>query len=305
MFLARNVLIFLFSAWLSVLPALAQDLTSSVMQAIPVGPFSVGIGSTVNLKSSDSAIAGPAIFVGSTVFPDKNYSYQLYLNKLSRKLFYIQASHFSKINPNQQTVLDSYQQAGGTCSAYAINNFLQQMDISGFQGSGELKKLISNEEGRTFLLADAINEYYLTLSHRYSLRGILNKYGKAFGFTCSLLKTDSYLKAKATIMKNLNIGSPVILSYNIGPEMVKGPFPLELYDQSGPKLDERLWIPRRVGERNSGGHTIVAVGSFVENDKTYLVMIDSDWSEPRIWDMDQYLNHQKTALEEVEFVSCK
>jgi hypothetical protein len=77
-----------------------------------------------------------------------------------------------------------------------------------------------------------------------------------------------------------------------------------MYGQKNAELDSRLWIPRKIGQRNSGGHSIIAVGSFDLNQKTYLLMLDSDWSEPRIWDMDSFLN-DKTALDEVEFVSCK
>lgn len=278
--------------------------TSTVLKAKAVGEFPIGIGSVMTLSTTEKNLNGEALFLGSTQLPGGERSYQMYLNKKSKKFFLVPGDLFPKVKASQQTVIDSYQQAGGTCSAYAIYNFLQQTNLAGHKGTGELNKLLSTEEGRTFLLADAINEYYLTMSHRYSLRGILNKYGKSYGFTCKMMKTDSYEKAKKSVLAQLATGLPVIFSYNIGPNMVKGPFKMEVYDNRGPVLDERLWIPRRVGERNSGGHTIVAVGSFELGEKTYLVMVDSDWSEPRVWDMDEYLNHEKTALEEVEFVSC-
>jgi hypothetical protein len=283
----------------------AKDWSTSVTAAKAVGQFPIGIGSEVTVVSPDEKVNGPAVFLGSTVLPGGEKSFQLYLNKKSKNLFYLPEDLFASVKPTQQTVLDSYQQAGGTCSAYAINNFLGQTNLSGFEGTGELKNLLTTEEGRTFQLADAINEYYLTLSHKYSLRGILNKYGKSYGFKCKMLANDTYEKVRSNILDHLDSGLPVIVSFNIGPDMVKGPFKLEAYEQKGPKLDDRLWIPRRVGERNNGGHTIVAVGSFELNQKTYLVMIDSDWSEPRVWDMDLYLNHKKTALDEIEFVSCK
>lgn len=283
-----------------------RNISTSITTGIETGIYPVGIGSHVNLKSEDQTINGPAIFIGSTVFPDGSNSYQMYLSEKSKKVFYISPDHFKRLNlSRQQKVLDSYEQAGGTCSAYAINNFLQQTNLTGFAGTGELEKVVKTEEGRTWLLADAINEYYLTLSHQYSLNGIMNKYGKRFGFKCKKLQTDSFEKASELLLSHVKIGSPVIVSFNIGPKMVTGPFALEVYDQKNVKLDERLWIPRRTGERNSGGHSITAVGSFESNNKTYLVMLDSDWSEPRIWDMDEFLNHKKTALDEIEFITCK
>lgn len=283
-----------------------RNISTSIKDGIETGIYPVGIGSHVNLKTEDPAINGPAIFIGNTVLPDGSNSYQMYLNQKTNKVFYIAPDFFNRLNSSRlQKVLDSYEQAGGTCSAYAINNFLQQTNLTGFSGTGELEKIVKSEEGRTWLLADAINEYYLTLSHQYSLKGIMNKYGKKFGFKCEKLQTDSFEKASKLLLSKVKSGYPVIVSYNIGPKMVTGPFELELYEQKGVTLDQRLWIPRRVGERNSGGHSITAVGSFESNNKTYLVMLDSDWSEPRIWDMDEYLNHKKTALEEIEFITCK
>lgn len=281
----------------------AANISTSIENAVQVGAFPIGIGSTINLKTTDAKLAGSAIFLGTAVRPDGSASYQMYLNKASSKVYYIESSNFRK-NSKQQTVLDPYQQAGGTCTGYAIDDFLQQTNLSGFTGTGELEKALSTEEGRASLLVDSINEYYLTLSHRYSINGIMNGYGKKFGFSCKSFQTDSYDKAKTKILSHLKLGSPIIFSFNIGPNMVKAPFGIEMYDQLNSELDKRLWIPRKRGERNSGGHSIVAAASFEMNHKTFLVMIDSDWSEPRIWDMDSFLN-TKTALDEVEFISCK
>jgi hypothetical protein len=77
----------------------AANISSSIENAIAVGAFPVGIGSTVNLNSSDSKIAGPAIFLGSTVRPDSSISYQMYLNKATHKVFYIEASNFNRRKP--------------------------------------------------------------------------------------------------------------------------------------------------------------------------------------------------------------
>lgn len=284
----------------------AFDISSTVVNAIETGNFGVGIGSSVNLKSIDPNIAGPAIFIGSAIKPDGSNSYQMYLSPKTNKILYIQPEDFKRLNlVKQQKVLDSYEQVGGTCSAYAINNFLQQTNLTGFLGTGELKKIVSTEEGRTNLLADTINEYYLTPSHQFSFKGILNKYGKKFGFSCNKLVTDSYEKVRTFILSKMKVGLPVIVAFNIGPKMVNSPFGLELYGLAETELDHRLWIPRKVGERNSGGHSITAVGAFEFDNKTYLVTVDSDWSEPRVWDMDAFLNDPKTALSEIEFFSCK
>jgi hypothetical protein len=281
------------------------DASLTVGNAVATGAYSVGIGSTVTLKSSDAKIAGPAIFLGNAVKPDGSSSYQMFLNTKSKKAFYVESDNFSgKVSSKYQTVLDPMEQAGGTCTGYAIYDFLQQTNLSGFEGTGELAKALSTEEGRTNLLVDSVNRYYLELQHKLSISAILTGFGKNYGFACKSLKTDSYETAKKKVLAQLQAGSPVLFSFDIGPKMVTAPFSITMTDQKNGDLDNRLWIPRKTGEKNSGGHSIVAAGSFELNNKTYLVMIDSDWSEPRIWDMDSYLN-DKTDLGSMEFVFCK
>lgn len=282
----------------------AADITTSVINAVPVGKFKVGIGSTINLKTSNPKIQGPAIFLGSAIAPNGTPTYQMYLNTNTSKVYYIDASNFKKSDPNFQTTLDLYEQAGGTCTGYAIDDFLQQTHLSGFMGNGKLSETLSTEEGRTHLLVDSVNQYYLTLSHRYSIKGILNGYGKEFGFKCDSFQSKSFDTVKKKLLDHLNQGLPVIVSFSTGSNMYPSPFSLELFDQENVKMDNRLWIPRKIGERENGGHSIVAAAAFNLNNKVYMLMIDSDWSEPRIWDMDAFLN-QKTALEEITFVSCK
>lgn len=295
----------LFLALISLQAFAAGEISVTTKKAIATGIFKQAIGSVVELKTSDENLSGEAVFLGNVIRPEGTESYRMYLNTKTRKIHYVDSTYFTRKNSNLQTVIDPYQQVGGTCTGYAINGYLNQINYSGFEGTGLLWDDLSTEEGRSQMLADAINEYYLTPSHRYSVSGILNKYGKKYGFKCKMTKTESYEQARKLVLTQLESGLPIIISFNIGREMVKSPFSLEMYKEAGVTLDERLWIPRRVGDRNSGGHTVFAAGSFVVEGKTYLLIVDSDWHEPRVWDMDEYLNHKKTALKEIEFISCK
>ena len=301
--ISRN-LIFLGLAFFHSLNSIATDLQIKIENAKAIASFSVGIGSEVVIESEDPLIAGPAVFLGKALLPDGSNSFQIFLNKTDHKIYFIDASHFNSKGSNLQPVLNPYEQAGGTCTGYAIYDFLQQKKLSGFTGTGVLATKLANEKGRTTLLVDNINEYYLTPQHRYSIQGILNKYGKELGFNCKTYKSDSYEKTKERILTNLNTGLPVLISFNLGPDMYQSPFALKMYDKGQVKVDSRLWIPRKIGERNSGGHAVVAASSFELDNKLYLVMIDSDWSEPRVWAMDSFLN-DKTALDEVELTTCK
>ena len=282
----------------------ASEIQSKSVTPQVRGVFSKGIGSIVSLKTIGKTELGESIFLGNVLKADGENSYRIYLNKANNKIYYIDSNNFSKSDSQLQTILDPNQQAGGTCTGYAIDNFLIQTHFTGFVGNGELASELSTEDGRSYLLVDAINQYYMTPQHRNSISGILNGYGKKFGFHCSKFVTDDFHDAKKYIIKTLSLGSPVLFSFNIGPNMANSPFELKYFDSKKPEIDTRLWIPRKTGERNSGGHSIVAAGYFEYNQKLFLVMIDSDWSEPRVWDLEAFVN-EKTAINEMEFISCK
>jgi hypothetical protein len=304
-FLRKITILFLLSISIIYIPNLSADtiLTKIVNKKI-IGNETIGIGSTINLSSTDLSLSGESIFLGSAVRTDGQSIFDIYFNKLNLKIEYIDSHRFANRRPNLQKVLDPVPQVGGTCTGYAINNYLNQISLSPFIGNGQLSVKLSTEEGRTELLVDSINRYYLMSSHRYSISGILKGFGIEYGFTCQSLQTNNYEKVKNKILSQLDSGYPVIVAFDFGPEMAKSPFQMEKVDSPDSELDDRLWIPRKRGERNSGGHTIVAAGSFEFNQKTYLVMVDSDWSEPRVWDMESFLN-EKTAIDEIDFVFCK
>ena len=286
----------------------APDMQLEVARAQAVGAFAVGIGSEVVIKADDVGLSGPGIFLGRAVTPDGKSSLILVLNEKTRKVNYIDVKHFAA-RENQlsrlQSVLNPFEQAGGTCTGYALYDYLQQLRLSGFKGTGLLSEKLATEKGRTTLLVDNINEYYLTPQHRYSIRGILDKYGRDFGFKCNSYSSENFDRVRDRILSNLAAGAPVVISFNLGPDMYNTPFPLFAVDNKvQPKMDDRVWIPRKKGERNSGGHSIVFAGSFEFQNKTYLVTIDSDWSEPRLWDLEAFLN-ERTVLEEVELITCK
>lgn len=263
----------------------------------------IAFGSSVQVTSSDKNLNGNFLFLGNAINPAGEETYRLLLNTKSKIISLVNADEFKK-NNSLQKILDPYEQKGGTCTGYAIFDFLQQSVLSRFEGNGELPKQLSDEEGRSQLLADSINKYYLETQHRNSINGIMNGYGKQFGFKCTNFKTDSVEKAKSKVLSILSEGRPIIFSFNIGPQMAQAPFVIKKHNVANGEVDNRLWIPRKTGERNSGGHSIVAAGSFNFENKNYLVMIDSDWTEPRIWDLDSYLS-SKTAIDEMEFISCK
>lgn len=282
----------------------AAEVSITVEKAKSVAVFNLAAGSEVILESPIPEQAGPAVYLGKATMPNGVDSYQMFLHKRSEKFLFFKPLDVDMADYRTQSILNPYEQAGGTCTGYAIFGFLTQSHMSGFTGTGVLAKKLSDEKGRTTLLVDNINEYYLTPQHRYSIQGILNKYGKQFGFSCKTYKYETYERLKGRIISQVNMGMPVLVSFNIGPNMYRSPFELKLVNDSS-AIDQRLWLPRKEGERNSGGHTVVAAAAFEYNNKTYLIMLDSDWTEPRVWDMEAFLNDPKTATNEIELTVCK
>lgn len=281
----------------------AEVTSFKITDKISLNENTIAIGTSIKMTATDKSLNGDFIFLGNGINPAGEETFRILLNKNSKNVFLVNAEEFKR-NNSLQKILDLYEQKGGTCTGYAIFDYLQQIVLNNFIGNGELPKVLSTEEGRSQLLADSINRYYLETQHRNSIKGIMNTYGKEFGFKCTNYQTNDVMKAKARLLNQLSSGNPVIVSFNIGPKMVTAPFPIFKYGEKNGEVDNRLWIPRKTGERNSGGHSIVAAANFKFNGKDYLVMLDSDWTEPRIWDVDNYLS-EKTAIDEIEFISCK
>ena len=85
--------------------------------------------------------------------------------------------------------------------------------------------------------------------------------------------------------------------------MSKSPFHLRDLAQPIKAVDPRLWTPRLRGDRESGGHAVLAAAAFTEQNQLYILVVDSDWSEPRVWNFDQVFT-QATSFDGVEFYSC-
>jgi hypothetical protein len=286
--------LFLFSS------ASAQLITVQPVRAIAQGVFQFGTGSLVNVQGlSDS---GNAIFLGQLVRPDSSLDSYMFLS--DDKIYYVDASSVDfQQTTGLERVLKLYEQEGGTCTAYAIDDYLQQTNFAGFTGNGKLAQTLSTEEGRTQLLVDAVNQYYLTPQHKYSIAGILNGYGKNFDFTCRSRSFNDADAAISFVQEQLTSGHPILISFNLGPDMATSPFTLVNFNAPTAEMDQRLWIPRKVGERNSGAHTVVAAAIFSVGGHPELLMLDSDWPEPRIWDVDAFIG-PRTAIQEIEFVTC-
>lgn len=270
-----------------------------VVQPVAVASAAVGTGSLVKINSKSE------IFLGQLVNHDGSFNSLMTLDPKKSVVKFTTAAHFATALPEAQNVLKLFQQQGGTCTGYAIDDFILQNHISGLEGNDALKSAVADEEGRTSLLADAINQYYLVLQHRFSIQGILNGYGTDYGFSCRKKMFMDMTAALDFLKTSLKTGRPVLISFFIGQVISDGPFKLERVDQTmTADKDTKLWLPRKIGERKGGGHSVVATGNFTVGGIDYAVMLDSDWTLPRVWDLNQALGDH-TAFNEVEFFTCQ
>lgn len=282
--------------WMGI--SFADPIEVQVENRVTVGGrYELGVGSTVTLAGSS------ALFLGELLNADGSLANYLFLNTEESKVYLASSADVVFQADQLQPVLNQYAQVGGTCTGYAINNLFEQMYRSGYGGNGTLGQTLSTEEGRTGFLVEAINEYYLTLQHRYSIEGVITKIGDPLGFSCHKKVFSDSASAVLYVQENTATGRPVMIAFNIGPDMATGPFPIASFAQPMAVEDNRLWIPRKIGERNSGGHSTLAVAEFSVGGKDEFLMLDSDWSSPRIWDVAAVFNDQ-TAISEVEFYSC-
>ena len=297
------ILLILASLWMQASLALAAPIQVQVDQAIPHGFEKVGIGSMITLKIPGQTGAHAGLFLGKMMSPDGTLDQYMLADTDKKRVYLVRDQELEMPKTSLQPILRQYDQVGGTCTGYALDHLMQEMNLNGFIGNGVLKTTLSTEKGRTQLLVDAVNQYYLVTQHKFSINGILAGYGKQFGFKCAKKVFSANDAAIQYVESAIKLG-PLLLSFNVGPNMVNSAFSIQDYESPSPLLDNRLWVPRKVGERASGGHSVIAVSEFEANGVKKLLMLDSDWSEPRIWDLNEYLGG-KVAIAEMEFYNCQ
>jgi len=262
----------------------------------------LAIGSEIELKVKDKNQKLAGIFLGRMSDHPTLGDEILLFNKSAKEVQMIDVGNasasFSK--DNLQAVVSPYDQAGETCAAYALFHYWYQTAEFGFSGNGILAEAFKTERSRMKFLEEAITRYYMGRSANLHL--VMKKFGDRLGFKCREKVFNEVPKAADYLFQRALTGKPIIMEFFIGPKMAQ--FPYRLMDfETGFEFDPRLWIPRRIGERNSGGHAIVAIGAFEFEGKKMLVVLDSNWTEPRLWDLDEYFS-SKTAIDEMIFHSC-
>jgi len=124
--------------------------------------------------------------------------------------------------------------------------------------------MMSSDRTRLQFLEEAIDIYYL--QNRINLTNMMKRFGKRFGTSCKGHTFNSSKDVSDFLFTKAQEGKPLLIDFNIGPEMVSSSYEVRDYEKPV-AIDPRLWVPREVGQRNAGGHVIVAVGSFISKGK--------------------------------------
>ena len=281
--------------------ALAQEVNVKVLSRIKHGHFDLGIGSQVELDFKTSRQVKKAIFLGRMINQDGETIEFLFLDEVKTRIMMFDPDNISGFRKStSQAIISPIDQVGSTCTAYGFFHFWEQMYEAGFKGNAELASTMEPDRRRMQFLEEAIDLYYI--QNKINITSHMKNYGKRFGFKCKNNSFKDPSLAADFIFKITSEGRPVLIDFNIGSDMVASSYEINDYETPVGR-DPRLWIPRRVGERMSSGHVIVAAAAFISKGRKKVLVLDSNWTEPRVWDLKKYVS-SKTAVKEMGFHTC-
>lgn len=289
-------ILFSFTAW-------AQKVSIKTVEAKKNERVSLLIGSKIEMSADGKRTIPSAQFLGRMVMQDGRAQEFLVLDESHKRVLLIDYKNIEMKSgkTKSQAILSPIDQVGGTCAAYAFMHFWQQMYWSGFKGTKDFDFMMSDERERLKLFEESLGRYYM--DRRVTANSLMSSYGKRFGFRCKSYKFDNAKKAADYVFEKTSKGRPVVIEFNIGgDDMVDSDYVLQDYE-SRKKMDPRLWIPQQKGQKLSSGHSIVGAAAFVSNGKRKILVLDSNWTEPRVWDLDSYIG-PKTLMNELGFYSC-
>lgn len=283
--------------------AFAEQVKLKVITAIKDVHYDLGIGSKVELTFVEKNEKKEFLFMGKMIGHPEFGQEILFLDEKDTRILMIDAESVNSSfqATKMQNIISPVDQTGDTCAAYALYHYWLQTATLGFRGNSELGPVMSKEHSRMKFLEESITRYYMGRSA--NLRPIMKTFGDRFGFKCKEKIFETAAKAVDYVYNQSMIGRPVLMEFFLSNEMVDSSYELEDYETNS-EMDTRLWIPRKVGEKNGGGHAIVAAAAFTTNGRKMVLVLDSNWTEPRVWDLAKYFG-EKAAISEMIFHSCE
>ena len=294
-----TLMLFLFA----VIPsAFAEQVKLKIISAVKDVHYDLGIGSKVELTFVEKNEKKEFLFMGKMLGHPVLNEEILFLDEKDTRILMIDSESMSNssLNLRMQNIISPIDQTGNTCAAYALFHYWQQTDAVGFIGNNELGPVMRKDHSRMKFLEESITRYYMGRSD--NLKPIMKSFGDRFGFKCKEKIFDESNKAAEYVYDQVLTGSPVLMEFYLGSEMVTSKYEVEDYETKS-EMDTRLWIPRKISEKNGGGHAIVAAAAFTTNGRKMILVLDSNWNEPRVWDLEKYFG-DRSAISEMIFHSC-
>jgi hypothetical protein len=261
----------------------------------PQSGWKLNFGAHVHVKPKGQEAGFDATFAGRTHSTQNKESY-LFFKSGSPDELHIAENDPVRLQYSNGTPIPSFWirsspqsacQNGNTCAAYATFNALRHAQHIGLRGNGLLARKMNSEVERDAFLESIIGRLYGNNNRARNLDEAVSTYAQSFGYH-SLSFSPWTHNFKETMLKELKNGWPVIMRFDIG--MAQTPTPYRLLELSGAKnYVDRLWIPRHASDfkRPDGiGHAVLATGTFEHNGKHYIIVVDSNWNQPRLWDAD-------------------
>ena len=178
----------------------------------------------------------------------------------------------------------SVNQQGGTCAAFAIFNAFRQLAYRNIKGNGMIEQYFATEESRLRFQTRVHYDYYSDNTWTDAVSNITKEAGIAYYD----IPTNSVEGFQAKLREYLGYGLPVLVRFDVAKTMSETPYTLFEYSKNA-TTDRRLWLPTKSGE-SLGGHMVIALGTFVDNHKEYVIILDSNWQAARIWEMKEFEN---------------
>lgn len=177
----------------------------------------------------------------------------------------------------------SVNQQGGTCAAYAIFNAFRQLRYRDIKGNGMIEQHFATEESRHRFLTQVHYDYYSDSNWKDAVANTTRETGIAFYD----ISTNSVSGFQTELRKYLAQGLPVLVRFDVAKTMAQTPYTLFEYSKNA-ATDRLLWLPADSSGSSNGGHQVVALGTFVHGVNEYVIILDSNWQAPRIWDMREF-----------------
>lgn len=274
----------------------------SVTGRLSTANFYLAIGSRVRINFGPNRANVDGLFLGRVVESDGRSDEYLFLDLGRTRAYLVDRTNtqFSSPVRKPQPLLRPIEQWGETCGAYAMTHFWQQYALAGLRGNENLAAMMASERSRTRFLEQNVSQYYL--SEPAEIQEVMQAHGKTFGVKCQTKTFSIGSLAADYVWRHVTLGTPVILEFLLGPDMLTSTYETVDFEKPGP-IDSRLWIPRKKGQKSYGGHAIVAAAGFKAKGRRKVLVIDSNWEEPRIWDIDRYLG-DRVAMKGTAFTTC-